>query len=261
MIKVGIFGAGNMGEAIIAGIHKEYQVIVCEMDRKRSSMVKKKYGVMVTDPDSMIAQADIVILAVKPQNFDSVLQKVKEGVTSKQLIVSIAAGITTKYIENKLERKVKVVRAMPNLPVQVLRGVTAVTYGKSATRTDAQKIVKMFKLLGLSVMVEEKQMDLVTAVSGSGPAYVFLFTELFQKAAQSMGMSKKDAYAFTLQTVKGSALLLESTHEDPNVLRQRVTSKGGTTQAALDVLNKSNLKTILSKAIKAAKERSKELSL
>ncbi|MFT5170139.1 MAG: pyrroline-5-carboxylate reductase, partial [Candidatus Omnitrophota bacterium] len=183
---VGMIGAGNMGAAILAGIYKTYKVNVCEADKKRARKIKTKYKVNITDLEKTITSSDIILLAVKPQSFTVVLAAIKPYITKRHIVVSIAAGITCRYIEKALGQGVKVVRTMPNLPAQISQGITALAAGKNATRGDLKRTSDLLKSVGQTVIVDENMIDAVTAVSGSGPAYVFLFAELFIKSAKAV---------------------------------------------------------------------------
>ena len=270
-----------MGGAIIARIHKQYNLIVAEKDEERSQDLRKKFGVKINNVREAAHKSDIIILAVKPQDFDTVLQQIKDMslrgvkrqsnpnktrllhhsvVRNDKFFISIAAGITTRYIEKKLG-KVKVVRAMPNLPAQIGEGITALCAGKWASRNDLDYAIKIFNNIGRTVVVEEKHINAVTAVSGSGPAYVFLFIECLENAARAVGLNEEVSKELVLQTVKGSLSLIEKSGDDPKILRERVTSKGGTTQAAVNVLLKKKIEKIFVEALKAAQKRAGELSL
>jgi pyrroline-5-carboxylate reductase len=258
--KIGIIGGGNMGSAIIGGIHRCYDVSVCEQDQKRRDWLKRTYRGTSGDLASVVKKSQIIILAVKPQSFDDVLKQIRPFLTKNKLVVSIAAGITCRYIEKRLGTKIRVVRTMPNLPAQVKQGVTGICAGKAATRQDVTLVRKLFDCVGTTVVVKEKYMDAVTAASGSGPAYVFLFIESLVKAVRSLGFSEKIAKELVLKTVTGSLDLLGRQREDAAVLRQRVTSKGGTTQAAMDVFKSKDFDGIFKAALHAARKRAKELS-
>ena len=263
-IKIGIIGGGNMGTAILAGIGRKYTVRVCEQDAKRAGFLKRRFGVKAADLATVAAEPRIIILAVKPQNFDEVLATLHGRVREDQLIISIAAGITCRYIEQRLfpkgEQKVRVVRTMPNLPAQVGEAVTGICRGKFATTVDIKTAQQIFNCIGKTVVVEERFMDAVTAVSGSGPGYIFYFVECLEKAAWSLGLSPALAKELVAQTLKGSVRLLEQSGEGADVLRARVTSKGGTTQAALAVFEKHKMGKIIQQALAAARKRAKELS-
>lgn len=260
MLKIGLVGGGNMGTAIISRIYKRYAVSICEKDTARAGLLKKKYKAVSVDLRTLAQKSNIVILAVKPQDMDSVLLELKNFITPRHLIVSIAAGLTTGYFESRLGKNVKVIRTMPNMPALIGEGVTALVKGKFATDKDLKTAEAIFKNIGETVIVEENLIDAVTAVSGSGPAYVFLFAECFLKAAQELGLEKSVAQKLVLSTLTGSAHLLVRSKEDAGSLRARVTSRGGTTQAALEVFEKHQIEKIFIEALTAAKNRAKELS-
>ncbi|MBU0468759.1 MAG: pyrroline-5-carboxylate reductase [Candidatus Omnitrophica bacterium] len=258
--KIAIIGCGNMGMSILVGIYKNNKVMVCESDPKKKQFLKRKYKVTVCDLRTAIDDSQIIVLAVKPQVFPEILEAIKAFSIKDKLFVSIAAGITTSYIEKELGKNVRVIRTMPNLPVQVKQGITAVCNGKNSNDKDLSLVIDIFNEIGATVVVEEKMMDAVTAVSGSGPAYVFLFVECMVKAAWSLGLDESASKELVLQTLKGSLSLLENSDEDASVLRAKVTSKGGTTQAALEVFAKEKIEKTFKTALLSAKKRAKELS-
>jgi len=259
-MTIGVIGGGNMGGAIVGGICKEYRIVVCEQDAKRRQVLKKKYKVKFGDLSDVIDQSNVLMLAVKPQNFDDLLTKIKPLLSKKTLVISIAAGITCRYIEKRLGSHARVVRAMPNLPVQVGEGMTGVCLGKNATNRDLVTACRLFSLVGKTVVVLEKQIDAVTAVSGSGPAYLFYVMECLQKTARSLGLDDELGKTLVRQTIRGSLDLLDYQKEEAGVLRERVTSKGGTTEAALKVFKKRNMGKIFKEALTDAKRRAKALS-
>lgn len=258
--KIAIIGCGNMGTSILEGIYRNSKVMVCESDLEKKKFLKRKYKVTACDLKTAIDNSNIIILAIKPQIFPEILEAIKMFDIKDKLFVSIAAGITTSYVEKAFGNKVRVVRTMPNLPVQVKQGVTAICEGKHSNKKDISLVKDIFKEIGNTVIVEEKMMDAVTAVSGSGPAYVFLFVECMVKAARSLGLDESASKELTLQTLKGSLSLLENTNEEASVLRAKVTSKGGTTQAALEVFAKGKFEKTFKMALSAAMKRAKELS-
>ncbi len=259
-IKVGFIGAGNMGAAIIAGACKVYSISVCDLDKRRVSQLRRKYKVKSGDIKGVCEQSQMIVLAIKPQNFDEVIQLVSPHITRRHVVVSIAAGITTQYIEKRLPIKSKVIRTMPNLPAQAGLGVTGIAGGKAASAADLKKVQKLFSTVGEARLVAEKDLDAITAVSGSGPAYVFLFIESLVQASRSMGLDQRVSEDIVLQTLKGSVALLEQQKVSAEELRHRVTSKGGTTAAALAVLQQKKFQVIVKQALKAAQQRAKQLS-
>ena len=258
---IGLIGAGNMGSAILKGINRKFKALVCEKGELRQIFLKEKFKITAQDLKTVVKKSQIVILAVKPQDFDRILEAVGRHITQKHLVISIAAGITTSCIEKKIGQSIRVVRAMPNLPAQVKEAMTALCKGRWAKDMDLTRAQEIFDCIGKTVLVEEHWMDAVTAVSGSGPAYVFLFVECLKKAAVSLGFEDRLSQELVLQTLRGSLKLLEESKEDPAVLRSNVTSKGGTTQAAMDVFEKNNLVKVFEDALKAAAKRAKELAV
>lgn len=257
---IAFIGCGNMGTAILAGVHKGFNVLVHEPDRARAKAAFKKYKAKAVDLDTAVDCSDIILLAVKPQNFEEILETIQELVRPEHLVISIAAGITTRYIEKRLGDKIRVVRTMPNLPVQAGAGMTAVAGGKRARPADVSTALEIFSSVGKAVAVDEKFIDAVTAVSGSGPAYVFLFTEMMIASAGRLGLRPDIARDLVMQTLQGSVALMERTKDDPATLRAKVTSKGGTTQAALDVFFGKKTPAIFDAALMAAKKRARELA-
>jgi pyrroline-5-carboxylate reductase len=248
-----------MGSAIIGGTRNKYSVCVCEKDAKRRVYLRKHAGVAVTDLETLMKRSRVLILAVKPQDFEKTLRDIKQYVNKRHLVISIAAGITTKYIEKRLG-KARIIRAMPNLGVKVGRGMTGIARGKYATAADMHAANAIFKNVGEVLNVAEDKLDAITAVSGSGPAYYFNFIEAFTDSAKQLGLSHKEALLCVQATLAGSSVLYNESDQDAAALRKQVTSKGGTTEAALKVLAKKSYNKIFSQALKAAKKRSKELS-
>ncbi len=265
MLTITIVGGGNMGEALVKGLHKTHNVCVCEADAKRARVLKNKYGVAVMDLRAALKNADAVILAVKPQDMAGLLAGVRKGGPSEspyknELFISIAAGLTTKFFEKNLGGRVKVVRAMPNMPATIGEGITALCAGKYAATKDLVMARQILAGIGKTIVIEEKWMDAVTAVSGSGPAYVFLFVEQWLNAARALGFKQAQAKALVYAVLTGSAHLLEKSAFEAAELRAKVTSKGGTTQAALDVFSQANFGRTMKKALLAAKKRAGELA-
>ncbi len=261
-LNIGIIGGGNMGEALIKGLHKNNRVIVCEANAARVTYLKKTYKVSAADLSTTVKQANILILAVKPQDMVSVLlsfPNVFVGNPGGKLFISIAAGLTTKFFEKYL-KKARVIRTMPNMPALIGEGITALCAGKYATLADVKTAQKILQTIGQTVIVKEGMIDAVTAVSGSGPAYVFLFVEQWMAAAKKLGFKEAEAKALVYQTLVGSAHLLAKSEFDAATLRAKVTSKGGTTQAAMDVFSNKKFDQMMKDALAAAKKRARELA-
>ena len=262
--KIGFIGIGNMGQAIINGLFvsklmTKNNIIAYDCDSKKRSIVWKEGIKIAKNNKDLIAMADIIILAVKPQIIGNVLSEIKMEIKKSQTIISIAAGITTTHIENLLDNKIPVIRVMPNTPALIQEGVTAICRGKFAIARDEKIAEKIFSSMGKTIKIKEFLMDAVTGLSGSGPAYIFLIIEALIKAGRQVGLSKSDAEILTKQTLLGAAKMVIETGEDAAVLRRKVTSPGGTTEAALKYLNKEKVAQILIEAVKVAAKRSKEL--
>ncbi|MBF0486062.1 MAG: pyrroline-5-carboxylate reductase [Candidatus Omnitrophica bacterium] len=259
-MHIALIGCGNMGEAILAGLHKKNKFSVVELRAERRQQLKKKYRIALTDVPGAVKNADVVVLAVKPQDFLPLLDSLANCSLKNKLIISIAAGITTAYIEKALKQPVRVVRVMPNLPAVIGEGMTGLSRGKKATPADIRRAVQIFAAIGDTVVVREGMLNGLTAVSGSGPAYVFLFAECMMTAAQRLGFKEAEARLLVYKTLSGSAHMLAKSQDSAEALRQKVTSKGGTTAAAVDVFMKRNITGMFDAALKAARNRAKELS-
>ena len=256
--SIAIIGGGNMGEALVKGLQGR-RLFVCESDLERARHLKSKYKVSIVGLLEAVNAAGTVILAVKPQDMAIVVSQIT-AVGDKKLFISIAAGLTTKFFEKNLGGKPKIVRAMPNMPAFIGEGITGVCTGKYAKPADLKSAKEVLSAIGETVTVDEAMMDAVTAVSGSGPAYVFLFVEQWMAAAQALGFNKQQAKDLVYKTLLGSAHLLEKSEFDAATLRAKVTSKGGTTQAALDVFSKARFERTFKQALLAAKKRAKQLA-
>jgi len=256
---VGFIGGGNMGTAIISRIYRHYAVAVCEKDPAKAKVLKRKYRVDNKELPDLVKQSDIVILAVKPQDSPWVLAEVGGSFTKDKVLISIAAGLTTGFLEKGLPPGARVVRTMPNMPAVIAEGMTALCGGRNTRAADIRTAREIFKHVGATEVVDEQWMDAVTAVSGSGPAYVFLFAECLMNAAASLGLDPKLSRQLVCQTLQGSVHLLLDSEEEASGLRARVTSKGGTTQAAMDVFDKYKIQTVFTRALGAAERRARQL--
>ncbi len=256
--KIGIIGCGNMGEALIKGLYAKHKVCVCETNAPRVKYLRSKYRGIVLGDLKIVEAASVIIFAVKPQDMEILLKQVPPG--KDKLFISIAAGLTTKFFEKHLGGKVRVVRAMPNMPALIGEGITAISAGRYATAADLKTVKNILQSIGQVVIVKESMIDAVTAVSGSGPAYVFLFVEQWINAAKKLGFNEPQAKQLVYKTLLGSAHLLDQSPFEASDLRVKVTSKGGTTQAAMDVFSKGKFDQLMFKALLAAKKRAKELA-
>ncbi len=263
---IAFIGAGNMGEALIRGLLvaktvRPTQLIATDIRPERLEFFKSTFGIRATaDNAAAVGDADIVLLAVKPQQMSTVLGSLKSQISSLKLIITIAAGVPTVRIERELGSSPRVVRVMPNTPALVGAGATALCKGAHATDNDLAVAETILGAVGITVRTEERFMDAVTALSGSGPAYVFLVTEAMIKAGVETGLPEDVAKKLAIQTVQGAAKLLVESGEPPESLRKKVTSPGGTTEAALKVMTERRLIDIFVEAIKAAERRGRELS-
>lgn len=264
--KVAFIGCGNMGSALISGtlgsglISKD-KVLVTDIRPKQLEYIKEKEGVSTTENNrEAVEKSDIIVLAVKPQVMEKVLSEIRDVVTEDKLIISIAAGITTGFIEKVLGRQVPVVRVMPNTPALVKTGASGLSPGKYAGEEEEAIAEQMMLRVGIVVKVQEEMLDAVTALSGSGPAYIFYIIESLIEAGVEMGLQEDDARKLVEQTVLGAVKMVMETGESPQVLRAKVTSPGGTTEAALKYLEEKGFQKILIAAVKEAAVRSKELS-
>jgi pyrroline-5-carboxylate reductase len=276
--KVGFIGAGNMGEAMINGLIKSAlcepgQIWASDVRVARLRQLKDTYQIHATEDNiAVFEQADVVVLAVKPQHMDGVLGHLSRTfprtITGVKLIISIAAGFPIARIERHLYQDLDesskgllpIIRVMPNTPALVLAGMAGMSGNSYAGASDLNQARDLLAAVGRVIEFEEKDLDAVTALSGSGPAYVFYVIEALVEAGAGLGLRPSHALELTLETIKGSVRLLEETGEAPASLRKKVTSKGGTTEAALNVLDRHGVKGHLMDAIRAAAERSKELS-
>ena len=259
--KVGLVGTGIIGEALIevllrSGLPKE-SLFIAEKRQERRDEIINKYGVSeIKDYGSL----DATLLAVKPQDFMATLEIISDSLSSSPLIVSFAAGIKIKSIEEKLGNGSRVIRVMPNTPMIMGRGMSAISLGSAATSDDQDWVRGFLSKVGEVIVVDESVQDAVTATSGSGPAYYFAFTEAVVGAARRLGISPEDAVTLASQTLIGAALMVKKSGKELKTLRENVTSPNGTTAAALKSFADSGLEEIVYKAMKAAHDRSIELS-
>jgi pyrroline-5-carboxylate reductase len=264
--RIAFLGAGNMAAALIRGIieaelTKPEDIIISDINKEKLKIRNEKLKVKAAENNGQaIKEADVIILAVKPNDMEGLLNEIKDSLEPKNLVISIVAGITTSYIEEKVGKKIGIIRVMPNISVAVKEGASAFSIGKYVSQEQEEIAESIFGAVGKAVKVEESLMDAVTALSGSGPAYIFYIITSLVEAAVSLGLDEKTAITLANQTVLGSAKLLQETAEEPATFKEKVTSKGGTTEAALLVLDEGKLKETLDKALKAAAKRSKELT-
>jgi len=261
--KIGVMGIGNMGSAILEGLiskklARPSQIWIYDKMRPKVTKFSRRWKVNAAKtPIDVIDRCHVVLLAVKPQDLAAAGADLKRSFRSSQLVITILAGTPISKVRQVLGTQPKIVRAMPNLGAKVGQGITALTGRGTKPLSLAAKI---FSGCGKTIQLNEKYFDLVTAISGSGPAYYFFLMELLVKIGTEQGLPKKSAELLAVQTAVGAGLLAQASMFSPEELRRMVTSKGGTTEAALKVLEKQKFPAIFRKAIKAAVNRGRELS-
>ncbi len=257
---IGFIGGGNMAEALIKGIkaHGMNDILVSEPMGVRRKYIEDTYGVTTTTSNrTVVSSCNSIVLAVKPQQIDSVLDEITDLVDDEKTVVSIAAGITLNYLQSKLKTK-RLVRAMPNTPAMVQEGMTVMSLCEYFTNRDLAMVREMFMAVGKVLILPEHYMDAVTALSGSGPAFFALFVEAMEEAGIAMGLTDNNASELAVQTLIGTARFLED-GIPPSKLREMVTSPGGTTAAGLMVFKEKGLNGIVTEALLAARKRASEL--
>ena len=261
--RIGIIGGGNMGKAIIKGLLTAPQsptLSAWDAASDCRKQLKEELKVPVAqDNRELVLNSDIIILAVKPQIIDSVMNEIADSLTIDKLLISIAAGVPCKRLEQPLQNPVPTIRIMPNTPALINRGISAIAAGSHAQEKHLEITQAIFSCLGETALVPENTMDMVTAVSGSGPAYVFLVIEAMLDAAVGLGLPRDLARKLVIETVLGSTELLKESGKHPMELKDMVTSPGGTTIAGLAELEKNGLRHAFNEALKSACKRSQDL--
>lgn len=265
-MKIGFIGLGNMATAMIGGILREKKVEACDIigsAKTEATMqtVKTRFNITVIGNNREVAeQADILFLAVKPIFFPEVISEIKDVVKEGTLIVSIAAGKTLDYLREAFGRpECKLIRCMPNTPALVLEGCTGVCAGENVTEKELEEVLSLLRSFGTASVVPERLMDVVVGVSGSSPAYVFMFIEAMADEAVAAGMPRRQAYEFAAQSVLGSAKMILETGKHPGELKDMVCSPGGTTIQAVKVLEEKGMRAAVMDAMEACIEKSKAL--
>ena len=276
--KIGFLGAGNMGEAFVGALLRSGRsdpamIVISDIVQERLDFLEKTYGIATTQSNTeLFSKCDVVVLAVKPQQAPALLSEIADrsdySVPSRKLLISIAAGIPIRKIEALLypplgeneEKRLPIIRVMPNTPALVLAGMSGMSASRFALPEDLKTTRTILDTLGQVIEFDEKDLDAVTALSGSGPAYVFYLIESMIKGGIVNGLDPNHAATMTLATVKGALKLLEEQNDSPETLRRKVTSPGGTTEAALKVLTQHHVGERIVEAITAAADRSRELS-
>jgi pyrroline-5-carboxylate reductase len=260
---IAFIGGGNMATALIQGLiathtARREQLVVSDIRPEGLAQLRDKYGVRTTLDNRAACQNDVIVLSVKPQSFAGLLPTIAPHLAPSTLVISIAAGVPLRAIEAALPQS-RVVRAMPNTPALVSAGATAIAPGSKATQEDLTLATKIFVSVGQVVQVDETHMDAVTALSGSGPAYVFLLAEALAAAGAELGLAPDVAAVLAAQTIYGAGKLLTESHDAPAELRRKVTSPGGTTAAGLEALEARDFAGAITACLRAANARGNEL--
>ncbi|WP_434581817.1 pyrroline-5-carboxylate reductase [Carbonactinospora thermoautotrophica] len=269
--RIAVIGAGKMGEALLSGMLRagkqpgDLMATVRRAERakrraERAKLLRERYGIEIVTNAEAAKSADTLILAVKPQDMEVLLDELSPYVSANQLIVSVAAGITTGFIERRLTEGVPVVRVMSNTPVLVDEAMSAISPGAHAAEEHLRRTEEIFKPVGKTIRVPESQQDAVTALSGSGPAYFYYLVEAMTDAGLLLGLPRAVAHELVVQTAIGAAVMMRDSGEHPVILREAVTSPAGTTAAAVKELENHSVRAALIAALEAARNRSRELA-
>ncbi len=262
--RIAVFGAGVMGEALLSGLLRSGvgtdRLLITERRPERAKELMETYSVEVVDNVAAAEAADTLVLVVKPQDMGSLLDEVAASLRPGALVVSLAAGITTDFVESRLPAGTPVVRVMPNTPALVDEGMAAVSGGQHCDEAHLAEAESLLRAVGKVVRVPEKYQDAVTAISGSGPAYIFYVVEAMIEAGVLLGLPRATSNELVVQTLVGAAAMLKETGEHPTVLRENVTSPAGTTVAALRQLDDHKVRAAFLSAMEAARDRSRELA-
>ena len=263
--RFGVIGVGNMGAAIIRGVAKKLlsseQIFVTDVDPQKVDELRTELGVNAFDTvGQLVENVDTILYSAKPNNAAKIFKQARELVKPSQLLISIAAGIPIAQLESYFAESIPVIRVMPNIAVTVGSGVAAISLGSYANENHLAKSQAIFNAVGSSLIIEEKQLDAVTGLSGSGPAFVFVFIEALIDAGVHVGLSREDAHQLAVQTVLGAAQIIDQNREHPAVWKSRVTTPAGTTAAGLFELEQGKFRSIINAAVIAATERAQELA-
>jgi len=261
---IGFIGGGNMAEATIKGLLvgslSADKIMVSEPSDARRSHLGESYGIRLAKNNiELMESCDIIVLSIKPQIYAEVLKEIAGSYSSDKLLISILAGVTTATIEKFFRGTPRVVRVMPNTPALVGEGASAICRGHNSSGEDLALVQQLFESVGSVQLIDERQMDAVTGLSGSGPAYIYTVIEALADGGVREGLRRDIAHALAVQTVVGSALMVRETKEHPAILRDQVCSPGGTAIAGISTLEKNGLRTTLMEAVSASAARSREL--
>jgi pyrroline-5-carboxylate reductase len=263
--RIGFIGGGKMGEALIKGVLRAKlssadKIIVSDVDKQRCKILEEETGIKTTqENDKVISDADIIILAIKPNVMGNILEELKSNITAKHIVVSIAAGIPLSFMESFLNEGCRVIRIMPNTPCLVGETAAAYALGKSATQNDGELVGQILDAVGKSFLLEEKQLDAVTGLSGSGPAFIYMVIEALTDGGVKMGLPRDVSTKLAAQTALGAAKMVLEAGMHIGELKDFVTSPGGTTIEGLHALEKGGLRSALINAVEVATKKSKRL--
>jgi pyrroline-5-carboxylate reductase len=265
MKKVAIVGLGNMGESIVrallnAGMDKA-EILSFELKAARAQAMAQSYAIEAAqDPRDLAARCRYVILAVKPQDAKAAISALAPSINESNIVISIMAGVTASTISTLLERPAKVVRVMPNICIAIGEGALGIAPNHLLSKDELEAVGNLLRPLGRVVEVSEEQMDAVTALAGSGPAFVLSFLEALTDGGVKMGLARDKAYSLALQTMKGTVAMLDKERLHPALMKEAITSPGGTTIAGLVILDEKGFKGNVVRALEAAQNRARELS-
>ncbi len=260
---IAILGAGKMGEALLSGMLRAGEapsgVIAAVRRQDRAEALRDSYGIEVTAAAAAADKAETLVITVKPQDMAGLLEEIAPHVKADQLVISVAAGIPTRHIESRLGEQAAVVRVMSNTPVLVDEAMSVISAGRYATEQHLRRTEELLRPVGKVLRIPESQQDAATALSGSGPAYVYFLVESMVDAGILLGMSRASALEMVKQAVFGAATMLRESGEHPVILREAVTSPGGTTISAIRELERHGVRAAFLAAIEAARDRGREL--
>jgi pyrroline-5-carboxylate reductase len=262
--RVAILGTGKMGEALLSGMVRAGRpasdLVVTTHGEERASVLRERYGIETSDNATAVKSAGTIVIAVKPQDMGALLDEISALLSVDQMVVSVAAGITTSFIERRVPVEIPVIRVMSNTPVLVDEAMSAISAGSHATETHLERAESLLKPVGPTLRVPESQQDAVTALSGSGPAYFFYLVEAMIDAGILLGLPRSVAHELIVQTAIGSAVMLRDSGESPQALREAVMSPAGTTIAAIREMEDHKVRAAFLAALEAARDRSRELA-
>ena len=260
MKKIGVIGSGSMGQALISGwTESGVSVVAVVRDVEKYRHLENLLGIDVTDDQSALLECDVVVIAIKPQIIKEILHEFQPFIAEQAIVISVAVGITTEFIGKCFPQTVEIVKAMPNTPSQIHMGVTCISGGKNCSESSITVANELLSAVGQVFVVPESQQAAVGAVSGSGPAYLFFLAQYLQQGAQQLGLDADLADQLIRATLRGSAELLSQSEMTASDLRRQVTSPGGTTQAAMEVLDSTGVGEAICSALEAGVARSIEL--